>query len=650
MLTANPNVALILIVEDDNNHAELIQRSFEEAPDEYRLEFVGTICAAKRAMELNPPGLVLTDYRLPDGDGSELVMMASGLMPVIIMTSHGSEQVAVEAMKIGAQDYIVKSSETFESLPIAVKYGLITWALTSARKQAAAAALRAKKDWERTFDAVPDLISIVDMNHIIIRANKAMAVGCGLTQDELIGRKCHEVMHGFSIPHTNCPYDKMIRDGFGHTEQVEENMLNGIFDITVSPLYDNEGQLTGCVHVLRDITERKRAEAELQNIEKQFQHTQKLESLGVLSGGIAHDFNNILTIILGHCYILKENIDSDDNRESHIRLIESAANRAADLCRQMLAYAGKSPLLQSEFSLWMLVDEIVKMLTSAINKNVNIKLDMRSDIPMIVGDSSQIQQVVMNLILNAGEAIGESNGTITVSLKMLTIGTGSPEIDYFGSIIIPGSYACLDVSDTGCGMSEETRLRLFEPFYTTKFTGRGLGMSAILGIVKAHYGALQLASIQNVGTTFKVYIPLTPAKVHIDTASPIDSVEMALSKATVLLVDDENTLLIMETSLLEALGFAAITAVNGREAVEVYRTRGSEIDLVMLDLLMPEMGGIEAYHELRKIDSYVPIVICSGYSEESVADITSTDINTCFIHKPYNPGDLCRLFNEMLGE
>ena len=142
MLTANPNVALILIVEDDNNHAELIQRSFEEAPDEYRLEFVGTICAAKRAMELNPPGLVLTDYRLPDGDGSELVMMASGLMPVIIMTSHGSEQVAVEAMKIGAQDYIVKSSETFESLPIAVKYGLITWALTSARKQAAAAALR----------------------------------------------------------------------------------------------------------------------------------------------------------------------------------------------------------------------------------------------------------------------------------------------------------------------------------------------------------------------------------------------------------------------------------------------------------------------------------------------------------------------------
>ena len=216
MLTANPNVALILIVEDDNNHAELIQRSFEEAPDEYRLEFVGTICDAKSAMELNPPGLVLTDYRLPDGDGSELVMIAAGLMPVIIMTSHGSEQVAVEAMKIGAQDYIVKSSETFESLPIAVKYGLITWALTSARKQAAAAALRAKKDWERTFDAVPDLISIVDLNHVIIRANKAMADGCGLTQDELskrVGKNRSTVTNYMRLLKLPAEVQAAIRDG-----------------------------------------------------------------------------------------------------------------------------------------------------------------------------------------------------------------------------------------------------------------------------------------------------------------------------------------------------------------------------------------------------------------------------------------------------
>jgi signal transduction histidine kinase len=157
--------------------------------------------------------------------------------------------------------------------------------------------------------------------------------------------------------------------------------LDGVFDATASPLFDDEGRITGCVHLMRDITERKRAEEERQNLERQFQHTQKLESLGVLSGGIAHDFNNILTIILGHCYILKGYDDSDSDRKTHLGMIESAANRAADLCRQMLTYSGKSPLLQTEFSLWMLVDEVVKMLSSAIKKNVNIKVDMKRDLP-----------------------------------------------------------------------------------------------------------------------------------------------------------------------------------------------------------------------------------------------------------------------------
>ncbi|MBW4054457.1 MAG: response regulator [Proteobacteria bacterium] len=648
MVSDSNTAPLILVVEGNDQHAELIQRSIEEAAEEYRLEIVGTIRAAKMVSERTSPSLVMTDYRLPDGAGSELVAVAAGAWPVILMTSYGNEKVAVEAMKIGAQDYIVKSPEAFDDLHRIVKYALMTWALIVARRQTDEAVLRAKNDWEKTFDAVPDLISIIDLDHTITRVNRAMAARCGLTPQEIVGRKCYEVIDGVSGSHSCCPHSKVAQDGLEHRETFERELLNGVFDVTVSPLFD-DGAITGCVHVMRDITKRKQAEEERQNLERQLQHTQKLESLGVLSGGIAHDFNNILTIILGHCYILKENIDTDVDRNVHLQLIESSANRAADLCRQMLTYAGKSTLLQTEFSMWLLVDEIVKMLTSAIKKNVTIILDMKRDIPMIAGDSSQIQQVVMNLIINASEAIGEMAGTITVGLKKRLIQLEKPEIDYFGSKILPGSYACLEVSDTGCGMSDETTRRLFEPFYTTKFTGRGLGMSAILGILKAHNGTLQLSSTQGVGTTFKVYIPITGAYEQGETSLPTKAAVPVLPNATVLLVEDEDTLRNIGTTLLGTLGFSVIDAANGCEALGLYKTYGSEIDLVILDLIMPVMGGIEAYHELRKLNKAVPIILCSGYGAESVEVITAMDDKAGFLHKPYNVIELRRVLSEKLG-
>jgi signal transduction histidine kinase len=247
---------------------------------------------------------------------------------------------------------------------------------------------------------------------------------------------------------------------------------------------------------------------ELIQLEQKYQQTQKLESLGVLAGGIAHDFNNILTIILGHCYMIKSGVATKGvTDKDQLDLIESAANRAAGLCRQMLAYAGKSPAIQTEFNMSILVADVIVLLTSASSKNVTFKLELEHDLPPIVGDSSQIQQVVMNLVINASEAIGENIGVITIGLHKSAIRQDQCEIDYFGSRIPDGNYARLVVSDTGSGMCEESKRRIFEPFYTTKFTGRGLGMSAILGIIKAHNGALQLNSTEGVGTEFTVFIP-----------------------------------------------------------------------------------------------------------------------------------------------
>lgn len=516
MLTGDPSAPLILVVEDDDSHAELIKRSFEDAEEYYRLEMAGTLLDAWKVIERHPPDLVLTDYLLPDGDGCELVVMVNDACPVIMMTSLGNEQVAVRAMEVGAQDYVVKSPAVFSGMSRISQRGLREWALIQGRLRADEEIRNAKQDWERTFDAVPDLIAIIDANHTITRVNKAMADLCALSPAELTGRKCHEVMHGISNPHSACPHARMMQDGLCQTEQVEEELLNRIFDVTVSPLYDASGAITACVHVARDITERKRAEEEHQRLEQQFQQTQKLESLGVLAGGIAHDFNNILTIILGHCYISRENIDSGMSHSDHIRLIEAAANRAADLCRQMLAYAGKSEHVKIRMNLWLTVDEIVKILLSAFGENIKIDLRLNTDVPAIVGDGSQIQQIIMNLITNAAEAIGDAPGTVTVRLHRSTVEAGGDESDFAGESIRPGQYACIEVSDTGSGMDEETLKRIFEPFYTTKFTGRGLGMSAVLGIVGSHDGAIQLSSTLNAGTTIKVYFPLPDAAILTD--------------------------------------------------------------------------------------------------------------------------------------
>jgi PAS domain S-box-containing protein len=390
--------------------------------------------------------------------------------------------------------------------------------------------------------------------------------------------------------------------------------------------------------VLSDVTERKQAEAERQHLEHQFQQAQKLESLGVLAGGIAHDFNNILTVIMGHCYMVKEDMIPEEEYKAAFQKIETAGSRATDLCRQMLTYAGKSRMEQTRVNLWLLVDEVVKMLQAAIKKNVTIELDLKRDVPEINGDSAQIQQIVMNLIINSADAIGEANGTIRVVLTK-TVFEGDQTADTFGTIIKAGRYACLEVTDTGCGMDEATQKRIFEPFFTTKFIGRGLGMSAIHGIIKSHEAILQLTSKPGVGTTFKVYFPVPQpsdyAKTTLTRTVPLEE-----ASGTILMVEDEELLRIMGKELLEAHGFTAMTASNGSESIEIYRERGSEIDVILMDLIMPVMGGIEAYHELRKINPTVPIIICSGYGVESVELVIKNDPHAEFIHKPYKPDEL----------
>lgn len=270
-------------------------------------------------------------------------------------------------------------------------------------------------------------------------------------------------------------------------------------------IFDNDGTVLALIGTIQDITERKRLEEERVALEQQLQQAQKLESLGVLAGGIAHDFNNLLAVIVGNCALAKL-----DPKKYELRIteIEKASERAAALCRQMLAYAGKTQFMRDQVDFALLVVETVNMLKSRLPHNAEIKLERLTDIPFIKGDASQLGQIVMNLIINASEAIGETQGEIRAALAKTVIEPDQQLKDHQGKPIQPGCYICLEVTDNGCGMSDETRQRIFEPFYTTKFTGRGLGMSAVLGTITSHGGALQLFSQLTQGTTFKVYLPV----------------------------------------------------------------------------------------------------------------------------------------------
>ena len=483
---------------------------------------------------------------------------------------------------------------------------------------------------------------VLDPSGNVNMANGRFETLTGCSREELLGNSFKCLFTGDVWPRVDAGLHSVL-SGMAGNATFETVLLrrDGVvrsLSCGAVPLLNGEA-ITGVVVSMDDITERIKAEEKRLVLERQFQQTQKLESLGVLAGGIAHDFNNILSIITGYCGTIKADLDPLSVHADYVQKIEGAADRATDLCRQMLSYAGKHELRHSPVNMRMMVDEMVKMLHSGIKRNVTITLDLHDDL-VIIADSSQIQQIVMNLILNAAEAIGDSKGTISISLREAEVLGGQSDMDFVGTPQLAGRYVCLEVSDDGCGMDDVTRNRIFEPFYTTKFAGRGLGMSATLGIIRSHDGALQLSSRPGAGTTFKIYLPLSSVSDPADNKPAACQATVETGSGTILLVDDEEDLRIIGPLRLKELGYSALTAANGLEALRIYQEQGGGIDLILLDLLMPEMDGVETYYRLRELSRTIPIVFCSGCSiEELSADILD-DKHTGFLKKPYKTDQL----------
>ena len=412
-------------------------------------------------------------------------------------------------------------------------------------------------------------------------------------------------------------------------------------------LFNEENLLEDIAATASQVILAAQAEQQRHELETQVRQAQKLESLGVLAGGIAHDFNNLLTAILGHANLALMDLARDSPTYESLREIEQAAIRAAELCRQMLAYAGKGRFIIESVNLSRLIEELAQLLRISISKKVELRCQLAEGLPAIEADPTQMRQVAMNLVINAAEAIGEAEGVISLSTGVLQCSEDDLRGNQFVESPAPGRYVSLEVTDTGCGMDAETRARIFDPFFTTKFTGRGLGLAAVLGIVRSHRGTLSVESEPGRGTTFRVLFPASA-----ETAVPAESGRDAppwRGTGTILLVDDEEAVRNIAARMLERCGFTVLRARDGREAVEIFRARTSEIVCVLLDLAMPRMDGEETYRELRRIHPGVRVVLASGYHDPEVAQRFRGADLAGFIAKPYRVEVLSAKLREALA-
>jgi PAS domain S-box-containing protein len=427
-----------------------------------------------------------------------------------------------------------------------------------------------------------------------------------------------------------------------HDDGTEVDVL-----LNAVPLRDADGKVSGCVATLQDLTARKQAERQRLNFDRKLQETQKLESLGVMAGGIAHDFNNLLTGILGNASLAGMELPAGSPAQGNLESIKQGTLRAADLCKQMLAYSGRGRFVVQRLDLNRLIEETTHLLQISISKRAVLRFNLYSSLPPIDADGTQIRQVIMNLVINASEAIGEKSGVIS-----LNTGVTRVDRDYLGGTLLApelpeGNYVYLEVSDTGCGMSAETQAKIFEPFFTTKFTGRGLGLAAVLGIVRGHKGALKLYSEPGRGTTFKLLFPAAAEGAAPGAAEGAEKPQWR-GQGCVLIADDEESVRSTIALMLRKLGFEPALTADGREAVDAFRAAPDRYALVLMDLTMPHLDGEQAFTELRRIRPDVRVVLMSGFNRhEAVSRFTGKGLAS-FLQKPFQFDELSAVLQSVL--
>jgi len=523
---------------------------------------------------------------------------------------------------------------------------------TTERKQAEEVLRISENKFSQMFHLSPDAIALTRIGDgSFIDINQAYCDISGWSRSEIIGRS--SMSEGINIWFDQNDRGEMVKTlrESGEVLGLEAKFkgkdgrtIVGLLSARIIEMNEETFVLT----MTKDITHWKSLLTKQQKLEEQMLQVQKLESLGVLAGGIAHDFNNILMAVIGHCELAQRRLTIESPAMEHLRQINLAAGRAADLANQMLAYSGKGKFVVEAVDLTQIIIEMEHILSVSVSKKATLRYDLTHDLPSIEADATQLRQIVMNLIINASDAIGDGNGVIAISTGAMDCDRAYLEEIWLDENLPAGTYVYLEVADTGCGIESNKVNRIFEPFYSTKFTGRGLGMAAVLGIVRGHRGAIKVYTEVGSGSTFKILLPASSLPV---VSQKTENVLAPLNgSGLVLLVDDEATVRNIGSEMLADFGFETITARDGQEALDIFQEKHSDIKFVLMDLTMPRMGGEEAFREFRRIDPDVKVIICSGYNEQEVSQKFVGKGLAGFLKKPYLLDSLQKMIQKITGE
>jgi PAS domain S-box-containing protein len=554
---------------------------------------------------------------------------------------------AAESVRLTGSDELARLSESFDLM--AERIGASTRELREANERMKQeinerkfieealrnSERRFRSIWENSLEAM----RLTDSKGIVLAVNPAYC--------KLVEKEAHELLQH---PFTNALQDagdqlQHYQERFRTREidryqQPHVTLLSGReLHLEVSSSFiDMERDRPLLLAMFRDVTEKKKQDEQRLALERKLLDSQKLESLGVLAGGIAHDFNNLLAAILGNTNLAQMQLKANSPISPYLKNVEKTSLRAADLCRQMLAYAGKGRFTLQYLDLNEVVRETLELLEVSITKKAGLRVELRPELSKVYADPAQIRQVVMNLVINASEAIGDKPGLIRIRTGLVKADNTYFQKAYMATELPPGEYVFVEVSDTGCGMSPETQARIFDPFFTTKFTGRGLGLAAVIGIVRGHNGALKIDSQLGKGSTFKFLLPAPVVTVQqAPSSSTTNVVANWRAGGTILVVDDDPCVRAVTTRMIEAAGFDVLQAVDGRHGVEVFAQKQHDIRAVLLDMAMPNLNGREAFEEMRRIRPDVKVLLISGFSEQEAFDGPAP---SGFLQKPFKPEDL----------
>ncbi len=536
-------------------------------------------------------------------------------------------------------------------------------------------------------DKMPVGVCVLSADLKVLFWNDCLAYWTGITPSRIIGRPVTEFVPTLSDPHYLGRLDSVFHGGppVVFSAQAQENLFPA-----TSPSGERKVQQTTVVGVpsgnaeyrpgrpgfyalftVEDVTElthriqeyrtmhrtaleevarREALEEEKARMEERARHMQKLESIGVLASGISHDFNNLLAVIVGNADIIASDA-SDVNLVLRCTAeIQKASARATDLVAQILSYSGGGVFQLSPIDLTELVCEMRYLLTAPISKRIDVQFNLENDLPDITGDSSQLQQLIINLLSNASEAIGDNEGTITITTGLFEADALYLETLYFHDNLLPGPYVYLNVADTGPGLDTGTLDKIFDPFFTTRFAGRGLGLAAVLGIVRSHNGALSVDSAPGKGATFRILLPVAnEPRLATLPIPPRENAPAPVRSGGVLIVDDEQMVLELGQHLLRKSGYTVYLAEDGIDALVTMTKFLEDIDIVLLDVMLPNMNGYDVATALRRVRDDIPIVLCSGYSEEQARSRFTGIPVSGFLKKPFGSDDLLRIIDDSLA-